>query len=142
MFRRIFGRRAQTPEAPQHALLSEREAARIGTQEDPLLGYEEALERNFRAMEAERAGDPDHAVRLYETNVAAGFVGSHPYERLALIYEARRAPAQAIRVLETYVALAGSGDLPPGAQRSADRKLPQIEARLERLRRRLRETAG
>jgi hypothetical protein len=36
---------------------------------------------------------------------------------------------------EAFLRLAASGKMPKGAQRSADRKLPQFEARIERYRR-------
>ncbi|MDQ4127283.1 MAG: hypothetical protein M3151_04940, partial [Actinomycetota bacterium] len=88
-----------------------------------------------RNEEAERAvydGDPDRAIHLYETSVAEEFVGSHPYERLASLYERRRKPKDALRVCEAYLRLAASGKMPRGAQRSADRKLPEFEARIER----------
>ena len=111
---------------------SERE--RIGTQEDPLQGFEAAMERHTEAVEAERNGDPERAIHLYETSVAEGFVGSHPYERLASLYERRQNYAQALRVSEAFVQLAASGKMPRGSQRSANRKLPDFEARIERYR--------
>lgn len=117
--------------------LSEEELAKIGTAEDPLLNYEAALERNFAAMEAERRGDTERAIELYESSVAGEFVKSHPYERLASLYEQRGAYGDTLRVLEAYLRLARSGKMPRGAQHSADRKLPDIEARAERYRRRL-----
>jgi hypothetical protein len=140
LFRRIFGRRSGDtpggnpfPEGRAEPLLSQQEIEKIGTEDDPLLDYEAGLERNFAAMAAERRGDVSGAVALYETNVTNRFVGSYPYERLATIYEARNAPGEAIRVLTAFVRLARSDTLPRGAQRSADRKLPQIEARLRSL---------
>lgn len=96
--------------------------------------YEEALERNFRGMEAEQRGDLDGAMALYEQSVAGGFVDSHPYERLAGIHEQRRDHGEALRVLESYIKLAESGVMPRGAQRSADRKTPEIKARIARYR--------
>lgn len=84
-------------------------------------------------MEAERRGDVDRAVELYESNVAEGFVQSHTYERLAAIYERRLVPDEAVRVLTAFVRLAESRTLPRGAQRSADRRLPELKARLGRL---------
>ncbi len=63
---------------------------KVGTPEDPLHGYEDALERNFAAMEAEQRGEIDRAISLYELSVSEEFVDSHPYERLANLYEQRR----------------------------------------------------
>ena len=90
-----------------------------------------------RHAEAERVaqgGDPEEAIRLYETSVAEGFVGSHPYERLASLHERRRNYGEALRVSEAFFRLAASGKMPRGAQRSADRKLPWFEARIQRYR--------
>ena len=115
--------------------LDEAERERIGTEDDPLRGFEAAMERHAEAGRAEQNGDPEKAVRLYETSVAEGFVGSHPYERLASLYERRHDQQAALRVCEAFVRLAASGKMPKGAQRSADRKLPQFEARIERYRR-------
>ena len=117
--------------------LSEEEFERIGTEEDPLRGYEEAVERNFQAMEAESRGDVERAIRLYEQNVAERFVESHPYERLAMIYERRGRYAEALRVTESFIELARSGTMPRGAQRSADRRIESFEERAGRYRRRL-----
>ncbi len=135
--RNVFGRGAQEGSTGDVSGLSEEELEKIGTTEDPLRNYEEALERNFQAMEAERRGDTERAIELYESSVAEEFATSHPYERLASLYEQRGAYRDALRALEAYVDLAGSGKLPRGAQHSADRKLEDIEARAERYRRRL-----
>lgn len=110
------------------------EIEKVGTPEDPLHGYEEALERNFAAMEAEQRGEVDRVIALYEQSVSEEFVESHPYERLAGLYERRRDYGEAFRILEAYLQLAGSGKMPRGAQRSADRRLPEIEARAARYR--------
>lgn len=92
------------------------------------------MQRNEEAERAEQSGDPERAIALYEKSVADGFVGSHPYERLATIYERRRDHAEALRVCEAFLRIAASGTLPRGAQRRADRKVPEIRARAERYR--------
>jgi tetratricopeptide (TPR) repeat protein len=135
--RSIFGSGTQEGPTAGVSSLSDEELEKIGTTEDPLHDYEAALERNFAAMEAERRGDTERAIALYESSVAGEFVKSHPYERLASLYEQRGGYPDALRVLEAYVRLAESGKMPRGAQRSADRKLPDVEARVERYRRRL-----
>jgi hypothetical protein len=66
------------------------ETERIGTEDDPLRGFEAAMERHEEAVRAEQSGDLERAILLYETSVAEGFVGSHPYERLASLHERRR----------------------------------------------------
>lgn len=134
--RGIFGRRENSTTGGSSGLgLDPEEQAKIGTDEDPLRGYEAAMERHEVAMRADERGDTDAAIQLYEKSVAENFVGSHPYEALARLYERRRNPADALRVTESYIELARSGTLPRGAQRSADRKLPEFEARAERYRR-------
>lgn len=133
----LGGKQASTGETPGLSFLSEEEKERIGTEDDPLRNYEAAIERHEAAMRAEQRGDPELAIRLYEQSVAEGFVGSHPYEMLASLHERRRDHASALQALEAYAQLARSGRMPRGAQRSADRKLPGIEARIERCRQQL-----
>ncbi len=133
--RSIFGgeTRPAEPAEPLYGLDPE-ERGRIGTEHDPLRGFEAAMQRNEAAERAEQNGDPQRAVDLYERSVAAGFVGNHPYERLASLHERRRDPASALRVCEAYLRLAASGTMPRGAQRRADRKTPEMRARAERYR--------
>jgi hypothetical protein len=136
--RGIFGGGTPSTEEPSPLYgLDEAERERIGTEEDPLRNFEAAMQRNEEAERAVHNGDPERAIQLYETSIAEEFVGSHPYERLASLYERRRNPAEALRVCEAFTKLAKSGKMPRGAQRSADRKLPEFEARIERYRRSL-----
>ena len=129
----MFGGPDAAPQQPSSLYgLDEEERARIGTEEDPLLNFEAAMQRNEEAERAFQAGDTDRAIELLEKSVSEGFVGSHPYERLASIYENRRNPTEALRVSEAFTRLAASGKMPRGAQRSADRKLPEFEARIRR----------
>jgi len=134
--RDIFGRESRPSEGPSPLFgLDAAETERIGTEEDPLRGFEAAMERHEEAGRAEQSGDPERAIRLYETSVAEGFVGSHPYERLASLHERHRNYQEALRACEAFVQLATSGTMPRGAQRSAGRKLPWFEARIERYQR-------
>lgn len=140
MFRRLLskisgGAGQSGNERSGETILHPGELERIGTEEDPMRNYEVAFERDFEAMEAEQQGDVERAIELYELCVADGYVKSHPYERLADLYERRRAYADALRILEAFIGLAKSGRIPRGAQRSADRKLPEIESKAGRLRR-------
>jgi len=136
--RGIFGGSDPAPEEPAPLYgLEDEEWARIGTEEDPLLDFEAAMQRNEEAEKAVEGGDTARAIKLYETSLREEFVGSHPYERLALVYEHGHNPTEALRVCEAFVRLAASGKMPRGAQRSADRKLPEFEARIERYRRSL-----
>ena len=140
--RSIFGGgepSAREEPSPLYGLDPE-ERERIGTEEDPLRDFEAGMARNEEAERAAQDGDLEGAIRLYETSVAEGFVGSHPYERLASLYEGRHAPEEALRVCEAYLELATGGNMPRGAQRSADRKRPEFEARADRYRRMLEES--
>ena len=135
--RDIFGRgETRPPGEPSNLFgLDPAERDRIGTEDDPLRGFEAAMERNAQAERALQNGDLEGAIRLYETSVAEEFVGSHPYERLASLHERRHDYEEALRVSEAFLRLAASGKMPRGAQRSADRKRPWFEARIERYRR-------
>jgi hypothetical protein len=136
--RDIFGRKPRPSGEPSSLFsLDSVERERIGTEDDPLRGFEAAMERHEEAARAEQGGDPEKAMRLYETSVAEGFVGSHPYERLASLHERRRDYREALRISEAFVRLATSGTMPRGAQRSAERKIPTFEARIECYRRSL-----
>ena len=136
--RSIFGGESPSTGEPSPLYgLDEEERERIGTEDDPLRNFEAAMQRNEEAERAVLGGDPERAIRLYETSIAEEFIGSHPYERLASLYERRHKPAEALRVCEAFTKLAASGKMPRGAQRSADRKLPDFEARIERFRRSL-----
>ncbi len=95
------------------------------------------MQRNEEAELAVKGGDTDRAIKLYEISIREEFVGSHPYERLASVYESRRNLTEALRVSEAFTKLAASGKMPRGAQSSADRKLPEFEARIQRFRRSL-----
>lgn len=135
MLNKIFGGAPESgDERSGETILSDEEFERIGTEEDPMQDYEAAFERDFEAMEAEQRGDVERATELYESCVAGEYVKSHPYERLADLYERRKAYADALRILEAFIGLARSGRMPRGAQRSADRRLPEIESRAARLR--------
>ena len=132
----MFGGPDAAPQQPSSLYgLDEEERAKIGTEEDPLLNFEAAMQRNEEAERAFESGDTERAIQLYEASVSEEFVGSHPYERLASIHEHRRNPAEALRVCEAFTGLVASGKMPRGAQRSANRKLPEFEARIERYRR-------
>lgn len=134
----MFGGPDRAPQEPSALYgLDEEERRRIGTQDDPLLDFEAAMQRNEEAERAAQSGHTDRAIELLETNIREEFVGSYPYERLASLYESRRDPTEALRVCEAFTELAASGKMPRGAQRSADRKLPEFEASITRYRRSL-----
>jgi hypothetical protein len=133
--RDIFGGRDRPAGQPSPLYgLEEEERARIGTEEDPLRNFEAAMQRNEEAELAFHNGDTERAIKLYEISIREEFVRSHPYERLASVYESRHNLIEALRVCEAFTKLAASGKMPRGAQRSADRKLPAFEARIQRYR--------
>ncbi len=134
---KLFGGEREPGHETPGGVLPPEEGSTIGTQEDLLVGYEEALERNLEAARSEERGDAERAIRLYEISVEEEFVGARPYERLAALHESRRNYAEALRITETYISLARSGRLPRGSQRSAERKLPEFEGRAARYRRML-----
>ena len=135
--RRLFGG-SENPRSEERfglSTLDPEERQKIGTDQDPLRGYEAAVERHRQAMEADQRGDSETAITLYQRSVAEGFVGSHPYEALARLHERRRNYTKALRATEAFIELARNGSMPRGAQRSADRKLPDFEARAARYQR-------
>lgn len=65
--------------------------------------FEKQLERNLQGIDLEKKGAVDQAVDLYELNVLEGFVGNHPYDRLAVIYRKRKQHGEEQRVLERAI---------------------------------------
>jgi len=61
------------------------------------------VDRNIKGKELENSGDINGAIELYELNVTDRFDGSHPYERLRIIYSNRGMFADAIRACEAYI---------------------------------------
>lgn len=67
------------------------------------------VSRNLKGIKLEKSGDVEGAKKLYEANVRDCFDGSHPYERLRIIYSRESRPNDAIRVCEAYIKF-GQGD--------------------------------
>ena len=55
--------------------------------------------RNWKGIKLEKEGKIDEAIKLYEKNIYEEFYGSHPYERLAIIYRKKGLFDDEIRVL-------------------------------------------
>ncbi len=89
------------------------------------------VERNLRGSRAEKEGDLESAIAMYEANVRDGFDGNHPYDRLAIIYRKQKRVDDEVRVLERAVAVFSS--LSP-ARLDVAPKLARFEARLHRAR--------
>ena len=64
--------------------------------------FDICFHRNMQGIELEKTGKIEEAMALYELNVSARFVGSHPYDRLARYYHAKKDYENEIRVIETY----------------------------------------
>lgn len=58
------------------------------------------VHRNLIARDLERNGEVDEAIDLYEKNLEENFIGSFPYERLAIIYRRKKQFNDEIRVLK------------------------------------------
>lgn len=63
-----------------------------------LIGEDLLWARNMHGIAFEKTGDIAGAVSLYEANIADRFDGSHPYERLMIIYARERRHEDARRV--------------------------------------------
>ena len=63
------------------------------------------VDRNLRGKTLEKSDHIDEAIALYEKNIADEFIGSHPYERLRIIYTRRKDYSNAIRVCRAYLNL-------------------------------------
>jgi tetratricopeptide (TPR) repeat protein len=61
--------------------------------------FEIQVDRNLDGIKLEKKGEIEKAIRLYEKNVEEDFEGSHPYDRLAIIYRKRGEYEEEIRVL-------------------------------------------
>lgn len=63
------------------------------------------VERNNRGIEFEKNGNIDRAVLIFEISVADEFFGTHPYDRLRIIYGTQKNYEDAIRVCKAYLNL-------------------------------------
>ncbi len=61
------------------------------------------VDRNLNGIELEKKGHEDQAIALYEANISDRFDGSHPYNRLRILYKDRGDYANAIRACEAYI---------------------------------------
>lgn len=69
-----------------------------------IAGIEDIMvNRNLKGIELEKKANIEDAVRLYEQNVADEFDGTHPYNRLAIIYRKKRQFDGEIRVLKKAI---------------------------------------
>lgn len=81
----------------------------LGDYEPGIINSNEAMEllvsRNNRGIQKERSGDLLRAAYIYETSIADRFFGTHPYDRLRIIYRRNGWYQDAIRVCTAYLDL-------------------------------------
>ena len=58
------------------------------------------VNRNLKGIELEKKGNMEDAVKLYEQNITDEFDGTHPYNRLAIIYRKKGQIEDEIKVLK------------------------------------------
>lgn len=66
------------------------------------------VNRNLKGKDYEKAGEIQKAIRLYEENIADHFDGSHPYERLRIIYKAIGKTDDVVRVCKAFLEFGGN----------------------------------
>ena len=63
------------------------------------------VDKNNKGIELEKKDDIENAIKLYEQNVADEFFGTHPYDRLAIIYRKRKQFDDEIRILKRKISI-------------------------------------
>ena len=87
-------------------------------------------QRNLDGKDAEKNGDIEAAIRLYEENVRERFTGSHPYNRLAIIYHKQKRYEDEKRVLRTAIDVFSTIN---NGRKDVDPKLEKFKERLAKL---------
>ena len=87
------------------------------------------VDRNLRGKELEAKGKLDQAIPLYEANLVDRFVGTHPYERLRIIYTARKDYPNAIRVCETHMAVETERNANKATKRAINDQIEKLRAK-------------
>jgi len=93
--------------------------------------FSKQVDRNLKGKEYEQKGEIELAVKEYEQNVTERFDGSHPYNRLAIIYRKKKDYDNEIRILNIAIEIYSelSKDSP---RQDADPKLEKFRERLEK----------
>jgi tetratricopeptide (TPR) repeat protein len=65
--------------------------------------FSKLVNRNIKGIKYEKEGKVNLAIKLYEKNISENFEGSHPYNRLAIIYRKQKDYQNEIRVLNKAV---------------------------------------
>ena len=106
--------------------------------------FEIQVNRNLEGIKFEKKGEIEKAIRLYEKNVEEDFEGSHPYDRLAVIYRKRGEYVEEIRVLREAIFVfenkvhSGRMDKEPKLQKFQER-LEKAMQKLEKFKKRINE---
>lgn len=90
------------------------------------------VDRNLKGIQFEKKNDLEAAIELYEMNISEGFVGNHPYDRLAIIYRKSNRISDEIRVLEKAIVV--FNDLSSSPRQDVEPKLTKFKKRLEKAR--------
>jgi hypothetical protein len=61
------------------------------------------INRNIKGIEFEKQNNLDLAIKLYEENLNDGFIGTHPYERLTVIYRKNKQYDDEIRIIQLAI---------------------------------------
>lgn len=85
------------------------------------------VERNLNGISLEKT-DLDKAIALYEQNIAEGFDGNHPYDRLAIIYHKQKRYEDEKRVLKRGIDVFSTL-----SRQDAQTKLQKFKDRLSKL---------
>jgi hypothetical protein len=91
----------------------------------------ELVDRNLTGRKLEEQGKIEKAIVLYEANVSDQFRGTHPYDRLRIIYSKRQDYTNAARVCRAFLNVPVHHDRPDQATRK------QFLDHYEKLRKRL-----
>jgi len=65
--------------------------------------FESQVKINMNAVELEKKGKIEEAIKLYEQVIKNNFIGNGPYDRLAIIYRRKKQYDEEIRVLEKAI---------------------------------------
>jgi len=94
--------------------------------------FSNQVDRNLKGKEYEQTGEVILAIKKYEENVKERFEGSHPYNRLAIIYRKKKDYDNEIRILNIAIHIYTelSKDSP---RQDVDPKLEKFRIRLKKV---------
>ncbi|MDA9057539.1 tetratricopeptide repeat protein [Flavobacteriaceae bacterium] len=93
--------------------------------------YSKLVNRNIKGTKHEKEGRVDLAIKLYEKNINDNFDGSHPYNRLAIIYRKQKDYHNEIRVLNKAIEVF-SNLMSTSPRLDIETKLEKFKKRLEK----------